>query len=237
MTVQYTSNWSYSTLTQYESCPLRVKLKKIDKLPELPLPPNNPMERGNREHSLYEFYIKGEISSLLASEARSIKEFLPLFEHARDLYADGLAFAEGDWWFDRDWMVCDRDSVWLWAKLDLLVLDYDAKLAVAIDFKTGRSQYKIIDHVGQTQLYAAATVLKYPWVERVDTELWYVDEGHIKTVEYTSEEALKAVGRFDKRAQRIYDDRHFRPNPNISTCRYCPYNRSLGTGACPVSAC
>ena len=43
----------------------------------------------------------------------------------------------------------------------------------------------------------------------------------------------KIVGRFDARAQRIYNDRFFKSNANKVTCRYCPFS-PRGTGACPV---
>jgi CRISPR/Cas system-associated exonuclease Cas4 (RecB family) len=226
-------NWSFSKLVVYESCPYRFKLSAIDKMPEPPRPPDNPLERGNRIHAHIEGFIKGEIPSLKGCEARGIDAFVPMITHARDLYTEGKASVEENWLFDQDWMVCDRDIVWLWMKLDLNVEDKPNAVSIVDDWKSGKSAYKAIDHVQQMQLYAAAAAIRQPWAETIIVELSYVDEGHVKQQTYTREQALMFVGRFDMRAKRIYADKHFRPNPNAVTCRYCPYG-PRGTGICPV---
>lgn len=229
----YEGNWSFSSLMVYESCPLRFKLARIDKLPELPRPPDNPMERGNRVHDRLEKYVKGQ-SNEMDTEAKRIDDFVEALDHARDLYAMGKATAEENWLFDRDWEVTGRDRVWLWSKLDLSVLDEKNGHIISVDYKTGKSLYKAIEHVQQLQLYAAITALKYEWAETITSELWYLDEGHVKPFTVSRDEALAFVGRFDARAQKAYDDRFFRANPNAQTCRYCPYGPKNGTGACPV---
>jgi RecB family exonuclease len=226
-------NWSFSALVDYEACPLRFKFKKIDRVKEPPRPPDNPLERGNRVHDHLERYVKGELPSLSGIEAREIKAFQDALLHARDLYATGLAAVEENWWFDEDWSICDRDSVWLWSKLDLNVRDEANGLSVVVDYKTGKSLYKAIDHAQQMQLYAAATALRQAWADKIVVELWYVDEGHAKAQIYTREQALSFVGRFDLRARQIYADKYFRPNPNKVTCRYCPYGPRVN-GHCPV---
>lgn len=230
--VQFTGNWSYSGLSIHEQCPLRFKLSKIDRLPEPPRPLNNPLERGNRIHTTYELFVRGD-SDTCASEANNDKPFLSLLRHARDLYADGKASVEENWWFDSDWMDCGREDVWLWSKVDLNVMDEPNETTIVVDYKSGKSAYKAIEHVQQTQLYSVAAALRQPWANTIVTELWYVDEGHVKSTTYSREQALSYLARFDMRAKRIYNDRTFRPNPNVSTCRYCPYS-PRGTGACPV---
>jgi CRISPR/Cas system-associated exonuclease Cas4 (RecB family) len=216
----------------YEQCPMRFKLSKIDRLPEPPRPPNNPLERGNRIHKNLELFVKGE-QELRFNEANKIDAFIPVLEHAQKLYNDGFASVEENWWFDTTWDVCDRDTVWLWSKLDLNVTDKVNALSIVTDYKSGKSAYKAIDHIQQGQLYAAATALRQEWAEKIIVEFWYVDEGHIKSMEYTREQALMFVGRFDMRARHIFDDTHYRPNPNRVTCHWCPYS-PRGTGACPV---
>ena len=86
------------------------------------------------------------------------------------------------------------------------------------------------------QLYAGLSALQYDWADVFTSELWYVDEGHVKAFSCTREQALMYIGRFDARAQKIYADRLFRPNPNMHNCRWCPYSKGSGTGACPVAA-
>lgn len=226
-------NWAFSSLMDYEACPYRFKLKKIDRSPEPPRPPDNPLERGNRIHAHIEGYIKGEIPSMTGCEARAIDAFADVLAHTRALYADGKASVEENWLFDQDWMICDRSVVWLWSKLDLNVRDEANALSIVCDWKSGKSAYKAIDHVQQMQLYAAVTALRQPWADTIVVELGYVDEGHVKSQRYSRDQALAFVGRFDIRAKRIYADMHFRPNPNKVTCRYCSYG-PRGTGVCPV---
>lgn len=225
-------NWSFSKLMAYEACPMRVKLKYIERLPELPPKADSPLERGSRVHERYEKFIKGE--GPMDTEAKASADFDELMERLALLYKHGMATAEDDWLFDRDWNVCSRNDVWLWAKLDASVTDEENGTVIAIDFKTGKSLYKKIEHIQQVQLYAAVSALKYEWAETIHAELWYVDEGHTLCATFTQEEALKFVGRFDQRAQRMYDDKVFRPNPNVITCKWCAYGPKNGTGACPV---
>lgn len=212
---------------------MRVKLQYIEHLPEPPRPPDNPLERGNREHKRLELFVGGDAHALDQAEGRHTADFRPLLEHARELHIVGQATTEQDWFFDGDWNPCEKSERRQWSKVDLSVFDESSGRVVSVDYKTGKSQYKAIEHVQQNQLYAAHTACKYPWAERIDTELWYLDEGHIRPSTYSREEALKFVGRFEKRAERIFADKFFRPNPNRETCRYCPYS-PRGTGACPV---
>lgn len=232
----YTGNWSFSSLMTYESCAYRFALARIHRLPEKPRPPDNPLERGNRIHDHLEKFVKSETDSLAGIEAKKISEFEDALVHARELYRVDMATAEQDWIFNRDWDQVDRKDPekFLWAKLDMSVTDEAQSLVISIDYKSGKSQYKMIEHVQQLQLYTAISALKYPWADFHRAELWYVDEGWVKAAETPRDRALSFVGRFEKRANKIYEDRLFKPNPTVDTCRYCPYGPRNGTGACPV---
>lgn len=232
MTVAYTGNWSFSWLMKYEQCAFMFKLAKIERLPEPPRPPDNPLERGNRIHKALEDYVTGK-SSTPDSEARKLAPIQHVYDHMRMLYTHGMVTVEQDWFFDHNWEVCDRKDVWLWVKLDTCVLDESQALVIPGDTKSGKSGYKAVEHVQQLQIYSATSAIKFPWANTLAPELYYVDEGHIRQTEMSREHALSFIGRFDQRAQRIYDDRMFRPNPSAHTCRYCSYS-PRGTGACPV---
>lgn len=233
----YTGNWSFSSLMDYEACAFRFALARIYKMPRLPLEPDNPMERGNRIHNNLELFVKGE-GSLKGNEARALKQFVGPLEHARELYAIDMATAEEDWIFDREWELTNRydKDKYLWAKLDLSAVDKAERHIISVDYKSGKSKYKAIEHTQQLQLYAGLSALQYEWAEVFTSELWYVDEGHVKQFSATREQALMYIGRFDARAQKIYADRLFRPNPNAHNCRFCPFSKGKGTGACPVAA-
>lgn len=249
--LQFAGNWSFSTLMDYETCSFRVALAKIHKSPKPALPPDNPLERGNRIHNTLEKFVKGEVPTY-DCEARGISKFEEPLLHLRELYAEGNATAEQDWLFDRDWNLTYKNAahasqlgcpdvdpasltpIWLWSKLDFCVTDMEEGHAIIGDYKSGKSQYKLYEHTQQLQLYAAITALKFEWADKITTELWYVDEGWVKPVTMTREQALKFVGRFDRRAQQMYDDRVFKPRPNQQTCRFCPFGPETGTGVCPV---
>jgi CRISPR/Cas system-associated exonuclease Cas4 (RecB family) len=225
-------NWSFSKLTKYETCAFRFKLQYIDRIPEPERPPDNPMERGNRIHNNLEAYVKGT-ETLEKNESKKLDVFVPALENLQLLYANGQATAEDNWFFDKDWFECERSDVWLWSKLDFLVFDKDTGTLIVGDYKSGKSMYKAIEHIQQTQLYAACATLKYPDFDFIRTELWYVDEGHVKAINYNKDRALKFVDHFDQRVQKLYNDKYYRPNPTKQTCRYCPYGpRELGV--CPV---
>lgn len=226
-------NWSISKLFMYEQCPMRFRLKYIERMPEPPQPADSPLERGNRIHKHLERYVKGEENSLVGIEAKGIGSLDPAITQLRELYGAGMATSEEDWWFDQDWNECARSSVWLWSKLDFSVRDESQGLVITGDHKSGKSKYKAVDHIQQTQLYVAVSALKYEWADRHVAEVWYVDEGWIRSQSYTREEALRFVGRFQSRVDRIYRDKFFKPNPSVITCKWCPFS-PRGTGSCPV---
>lgn len=240
----FTANWSFSKLMMYESCPMQVKLKYIEKMPEPPLPPDNPMERGSRIHNRIEDYLLGKTDTYAEPEAKKINVFVPVIERLRELCAAGQATAEQDIFFDQDWEITDRQNVWLWAKKDYAVYDEDGTIrlknydingprTVTGDWKSGKSAYKTMEHIQQLQMYVACDAIQFPDAVVHIAELGYVDEGWIRRAEYTHEEALKFIGRFDARVDRLYNDKLFRPNANKVTCKWCPYS-PRGTGACPV---
>lgn len=213
----------------YERCPMQLKLKAIDRLPELPRDPNNdPLARGDRIHKALEIsVIEG------APPPKEAKEFADLLAHAHELYRAGRATVEQDWLSGDDWTTVERKDVWLWTKLDLNVVHEEAGHSIVVDYKTGKSQYKALEHIQQCQLYVAVAALRQPEVTKLTAELWYIDEKWVRTMEYTREQALKFIGLFDKRARPMFEEKLWRPRPNVVTCKWCPYS-PRGTGACPV---
>lgn len=229
-------HWSFSGLMTYEACAYRFKLKFIDKMPEPPREPGNPLERGNRIHKSLEDFVTGA-TDILTNEPKAIAPFQPALERLRLLYQHGMVSVEQDWVFNDAYEEIDKwdKSRYVWVKVDFNVQDRENLLVITGDHKSGKSQYKAIEHVQQTQFYAGISALKYPWAQRHITELWYADEGWVRGASYTQEEALKFIGRFDTRAQRIYSDKLFRPNPSKLNCKYCPYGKQNGTGFCAVA--
>ena len=228
---------SFTRLDKYESCPLAAKISYIDKVPEpeRPLPAGkteHANDRGTRIHDAAEMYVKGGVE-LIPELSKFKSEFLK----ARDLYAAGKASTEGDWGYDKDWnpVAWMSSDVWVRIKCDLVVFLSPAS-AVVIDYKSGRRFGNEIKHGQQMQLYCIGTLLRYPKVKSVTTELWYIDQDEMASMTYTREQGLRFVANFERRLTKLTTAEDFPPNPNPHSCRWCPWKPKHlgGTGHCSV---
>jgi hypothetical protein len=158
------------------------------------------------------------------------REFLKL----RELYAQGKVSIEQLWGYDMGWQPCDWKSpdVWLWVKIDALV-HLTPQIAVVIDYKTGKKTGNEVPHSEQVALYGLATMLRYPELEQVHVELWYLDQDDITHGRYTRETAMRQMAKFNKRALAMTECEKFPPNANVYTCRYCMYG-AKGSQVCPT---
>ncbi len=224
--------WSYSRLTIFEQCKLRARLAFIDKIPEpeRPLPPGKteqPNDRGQRVHDAAERFVRGGVE--LIPELSTFKaEFLSL----RDLYAQGKVSLEGEWAIDEDWApVAWRSSTaWGRIKLDAFV-HLSPQHAVVIDYKTGKKYGNEVKHAEQGQLYQLAAFMRYPKLRVIDVEFWYTDQDELVHTQYTRERGLKFYTSFNNRGRKLTGETDFTANPNIFSCKWCPYGPS-GTGHC-----
>lgn len=227
--------WSFSRLKVFEECKFRAQLQYGQKIPEpeRPLPPGkseHANDRGTRVHTAAEHYVNGTTDILIPE----LMAFRTEFEAMRKLFAAGVVSLEGDWgmdinWDPTGWMAKD---VWQRTKLDAMVMldDYEA---VVIDYKTGKKFGNEIKHGEQTQLYAIDTFLRYPTLEVVTTELWYTDQDDLTSKIYTREQALRFRAMWHRRASAMTTAQDFPANPNIYTCKWCPYSQGENkTGHC-----
>ena len=125
--------WSYSSITEFEKCALRVKFGKIDRIETEKHPA---AERGTQIHEAAEHWIKGSYGDELPT---TLKKFEDDFDYLRAEYNAGRAIVEDPWAFTINWDITDwnSDDCWLRMALDAYVQE-DATSAVVIDFKTGR---------------------------------------------------------------------------------------------------
>lgn len=228
--------WSYSRLTVFEQCKLHAKLQYIDRIPEPPRPlPEGKTEhandRGTRVHEAAEFYVSGAVE--LLPELESFKDE---FRQLKDLYARGQVSLEGEWAFDNNWLPTgwNDQRTWLRLKLDAMVKLSDTH-AVVIDYKTGRLKGNEVKHAEQGQLYQLSTFLRYPDLQKVDVEFWYTDLDQLTRVTYTREQGIRFLKSYTMRGSAITDCLDFQPNPNIFSCKWCPYGPG-GTNHCTVGA-
>jgi hypothetical protein len=229
--------WSISKAKIFGQCKLRAQLQYGAKIPEpeRPLPPGkleHANDRGTRLHTAAERFVQG-LQPLIPELSRFSAEF----DSLRQLYIAGKVSLEGEWAVDDRWEATgwNDKNVWLRLKLDAMVQLSEIE-ATVIDYKSGRKFGNEVAHAEQTQLYALATFLRYPSLEFIHTELWYLDlpageDGAITQATFTRAQALRFKDRFTKMGMALTTCTQFPPSPNIFNCKWCPYGPK-GTGHC-----
>lgn len=227
-TKQLTS-WSFSRYSDWKSCPLKAKLKHIDKLKE---PPNAAMERGAAIHTLAENYIKGSLPVKVPPELAKFSEEL---KQLRKAYKSKTlpVIVEDNWAFTEDWTQTQwNDWVNCWVRIKLDCAHYmDEGTMVVVDWKTGKSSpYKLVEYEEQMELYALAALLLHPHLEAVFVELAFTDEGKThpprdKPKKYTQADVVKLRATWSKRVKPMMSDTKFPPKAN-ATCQWCWFGES-----------
>lgn len=209
--------WSYSRLLDFESCPLKAKLKYVDKIPDLK--PRTAADRGTAIHLEAENYVNGTLPTLPPSLNKLAPQFYSLKEHYRQKHVS----LEGEWGFNHEWKPTEYRTAWGRIKADA-VCTISPTTAVVIDFKTGKKFGNEIKHGEQLELYALATFIRNPSLQTVEAELWYLDIDEITSINLTRKQSLtRSLKLFDKRAHFMTNATRFRATPNFNSCKYCPY--------------
>lgn len=211
----------------YEQCAYQSKLARIDKIPEADrgTPPAGmkewPHVRGERVHDAAEMFCRGERSDLI----HELRFFEPELRRIRELYECGIVEMEEMWCFNRDWEIVDDDdyeNIWLRSKLDVALFPQPAH-AVVVDYKTGKKVGNEVKHASQGQLYAVSCFMRYPEIQRVDVEFWYLDHDLLYQQMYTRTAGLMFWKKWDMRGKKMTGDMFFDANPNKWNCKFCPY--------------
>jgi RecB family exonuclease len=228
--------WSYSRLVEFEKCKFRAKLLYLDKIrePERPLPPGKTEQandRGTRVHTAAELYVQSPQPIELLSE---LAAFAEEFEQLRTLYQEGKVSLEGEWGYNEGWqpVAWFSDDVWARVKLDALVM-LEPDHAVVIDYKTGKKDGNEVKHADQMSLYQLSTFMRYPELEKVTVELWYLDQDALTRQVYTREQGMRHLKNFNKRGLAMTTCTDFPANPNSYTCKWCRLG-PRGSGVCKV---
>lgn len=221
--------WSFSALKIFEQCPYRTYIKTVKGVKE---PSSAAGDRGSRIHDLAEQYVDGTLDKL----PTELSKFSSEFEELRELYAiKGLRTSvvelEGEWGFTSDWQATKWIGKDVWARIKLDALVHDSETAGrVIDYKTGKKFGNEISHSQQGLLYAIGTFFRYPDMQFVQTEFWYLDQKRdsnnpmVKT--YTREEAMLFAPGWHKRGVIMTTETAFDPNPSTHNCRWCPHKEA-----------
>ena len=233
------TSWSFSRYSDYSLCPLKAKLKHLDKIAE---PGNDAMVRGGMIHKAAELYIIG-VTPRLPTE---LKAFGPLFKSLRSQYKKDptVISVEQTWALTKTWTRTvwnDWDQCWLRIKLDCARHIPAERLMVTYDWKTGRyRENQQEEYLQQLELYALAALVLHEAVDRVHPKLIYLDAGIVyptdeaDPLEYTRKDISRLKKAWIKRTKAMMKDKRFAPRPN-DKCRWCYYradNKSNGGGQC-----
>jgi hypothetical protein len=211
--------WSYSALKVYEDCAYRTYISRVKGIKE----PSSPAaDRGTQIHNYAEDYVNGTLGEL----PTELKKFTDDFEELRQLYNDAKVELEGEWGFDLNWAPVGwmQKETWARIKLDALVHE-DETSARVIDYKTGKKWGNEIPHSQQGLLYAIGTFFRYPTLQFVQTEFWYLDHGETTKKPYTRDQAMLFAPAFHRRAIKMTTETTFAPTPSKSACRWCPHHK------------
>lgn len=223
-------SWSFSLLKDFEACPYRVYLMRVERAPRPAIDddPNHPLTRGNRVHEEIEHAIRGD--GPITREAKKVSDVV---EDLREKFPDGIIEVEQEWGFNAQWEVVDWRDPQCWARVKCDVVEHMSPDAAGVDdWKTGKSFGNEVKHRQQSQLYGVATFMRYPKLITVRTRMIYTDEGKIVPGNYSRAALPTLLDRWTARAMAMTTATHFPAKPNRGNCRFCPYGVEVGTGAC-----
>ena len=222
--------WSFTKIHKFEQCKLKAKLEYDDKIP---IPPDEPeigetetkLARGIRLHKAAELYVQGT-----GEFDPELRKFRTELNQLRELFKQNKVSTEQMWALDTQWEPTTGGSGWGYAACDV-VAKISPEHWLIIDYKTGRKWGNEIKHGEQLELYALFAFCKDEKLEKVTAEIWYLDGDEITSRTFKRDQFQDLFGKWNSRAVTMTNCTEFPPNPNIFSCRYCPYGKK-GTGHC-----
>lgn len=213
------SSWSISRAQVFDQCAYRAKLQWVDKIPDTQ--PRPAADRGTAIHLEAEDYVVGKRGDVTHNLRHFRDDLISLRAH----HEAGRVTCEEEWAFDRDWKPTSWKSGWLRLKLDACCHLTPQHVAV-VDYKSGKRFGNEVKHAEQLQLYGLTALIRNPKVELVTAELWYIDQNELASFTMKRTQLQRYIGIFDRKGREITDTSRFPPNPNIFSCKYCPYHAS-----------
>ena len=229
---QFTS-WGFTRYNDYKQCPLKAKLKHLDKIEE---PPNEAMARGSDIGRLAELWVKGDPS--IKKVPDELKRFAGEFKELRELYKKHpkRMVVEDTWALRKDWTLTkwnDWDGCAVRVKIDVGFLTAPTSMRI-IDWKTGKYRAeKREEYIEQLELYALGAFMANGTLEQVEAVLCYLDVGvtfpepkseDAKRLMFTRADVPRLKKTWDKRTRAMLFDKSFAPRPN-DRCWYCHYRK------------
>lgn len=209
--------WSYSALSEFETCPRRYYLTRVSK--EVVEAPSEVMQWGNKVHKSLELYAKENkpLPKELASYQRYVDK---LFERP------GKKIIEQKLTIDQDFRPTSwfAKNAWCRGIVDIGVLGDDT--AHVLDWKTGKRR----PDSDQMKLFAAMVFASYPWIDRVATGFVWLKSKQFDKELFTRDQVTEIWADFLPRTARL--DETFKkdkwvPKPSGLCREWCPVGRKL----------
>lgn len=216
--------WSFSRLTDWESCPAGAAWSHLYKLAKFQ---NDAMVRGRTVHDdIDRFHLgKGKFPTACVSfkpELARLKKLKPILGE------------KAKWGFDSKWnpiAFFDMPRQWLRTIVDAAAMN-KPKSALVVDYKTGQHRpHEVQKYKRQLKLYAPATLIMLPKADIVDTRLWFTDAGIEETETFERSQLPQLKEYWNDIAAPMLADRKLRATPSERACQWCPHRASKG-GPC-----
>lgn len=227
---------SWSRLSDYHQCPLKFKLKYLEKhhlfKEESTTSPH--LVRGSNVHKALENYViqstsNGELEVKITSlpEVEATKPFVDRFLTNYTTVIPETQIAINRNWERVEWF--SKDAYYR-AILDLIALR-PSDVAI-IDYKTGKMRDYDGGPSGKGQLHLSGAISLHLWpdIPEVSTTYAYVDHKQTITKKFTQADRQELREHFDEEHNRVNSDTKFRPTVN-EFCKWCPATRDM----CPYS--
>ena len=210
--------WSYSSLVDFEGCPKRYKLIRIDKV--VPFKETEAIRHGNEVHKALELRLKDK-TPLPAKYAQYESMVAKLDKPG--------VFVEAEYALTRNLEPCGwwDKSCWVRGKVDAGVKAKDKVLIV--DWKSG----KMKPESSQLELFAALVMTKDKTVNEVNSRFAWLPDNKTTGEKYYRDDVPKIWEHFMQRVARLenaYENDKWIPRPS----GLCKPNRSGSYGGCPV---
>lgn len=201
---------SFSTLKDYETCPHRVYLNKVEKHRDQG---NEFTARGNEEHTKIEQFLGNKTDNLeLEHHADRVERIRTLPQQFVDI--------EQHWGFDAFWTDADYwADPWLRIKCDVFTRDPALRSGNLIDWKTGKKSH--VKHTDQATLYTIAAFQRYSELDCIETNFCYIDTGETLDLILTRRATEPLRPMYEARINKMLLETEFRPKPTRWNCNYC----------------